>query len=259
MVTNITHRAHIITHGNFVLVEKWLITLQCHCLDCISDGVFHRLIALAVRWSQDQGGCRPSLHCRHASLYADDLHQIELLMSSPRQTKIKVGIESVSYQESPWRHWASRRMNASRRIISQSQGSFLNMWENIIQVVCAITSDILRIMYWRHGRSWIETKYRVPTHLHFDYLDSIQRLYAEQITSILSLRIWYRIDVLMAASTVIEYIRISLGRDKNKWGKWNLLLISWCAPDKVWYQSLKFDCKSYITPFSSCSITIWHC
>ena len=26
------------------------------------------------------------------------------------------------------------------------------------------------------------------------------------------------------------------------------LLISWCAPDKVRYQSLKFDCKCNITP-----------
>ena len=55
------------------------------------------------------------------------------------------------------------------------------------------------------------------------------------------------------------YFRISLGRDKNKWGEWSLLLISWCAPDKVRYQSLKFDCKCYITPFSSCLITIWRC
>ena len=29
------------------------------------------------------------------------------------------------------------------------------------------------------------------------------------------------------------------------------MLISWCAPDKVRYQSLKFNCKYYITPFSS--------
>ena len=57
----------------------------------------------------------------------------------------------------------------------------------------------------------------------------------------------------------MEYFRISLGRDKNKWGKWSLLLISWCAPDKVRYQSLKFDCKCYTTPFSSCLITIWCC
>ena len=57
----------------------------------------------------------------------------------------------------------------------------------------------------------------------------------------------------------IIYFRISLGRDKNEWGKWSLLLISWCAPDKVRYQSLKFDCKCYITPFSSCLITIWSC
>ena len=54
------------------------------------------------------------------------------------------------------------------------------------------------------------------------------------------------------------YFRNSLGRDKNKWGKWSLLLISWCAP-KVRYQSLKFDCKCYITPFFSCLITLWRC
>ena len=57
----------------------------------------------------------------------------------------------------------------------------------------------------------------------------------------------------------ITYFRISLGRDKYKWEKWSLLLISWCAPDKVRYQSLKFDCKRYITPFYSCLITIWCC
>ena len=54
--------------------------------------------------------------------------------------------------------------------------------------------------------------------------------------------------------------RISLRRDKNKWGKWCLLLlISWCAHDKVPYQSLKFDCKCYITLVSSCLITMWRC
>ena len=51
----------------------------------------------------------------------------------------------------------------------------------------------------------------------------------------------------------MKYFRISLGRDKNKWGKWSFLLISWCALDKVRYQSLKFDCKCYITPFYWCS------
>ena len=39
----------------------------------------------------------------------------------------------------------------------------------------------------------------------------------------------------------LVYFRISLGWDKNKWGKWSLLLISWSAR----YQSLKFDCKCY--------------
>ena len=42
-------------------------------------------------------------------------------------------------------------------------------------------------------------------------------------------------------------------------GKWSLLLISWGAPVKVRYQSLKFDCKCYITPFFSCLVTIWLC
>ena len=51
---------------------------------------------------------------------------------------------------------------------------------------------------------------------------------------------------------------ISLGWDKNKWGKWSLLLISWCAPDKVRYQSLKFTVL-YYTPWSLCVITIWRC
>ena len=37
----------------------------------------------------------------------------------------------------------------------------------------------------------------------------------------------------------ILYFRISLGRNKSKLGKWSLLLISWYAPDKVRYQSLK--------------------
>ena len=45
-----------------------------------------------------------------------------------------------------------------------------------------------------------------------------------------------------------NYFRISHGRDKNKWGKWSLLLISWCVPDKIQYPSLKFNCKCYITP-----------
>ena len=55
----------------------------------------------------------------------------------------------------------------------------------------------------------------------------------------------------------IIYFRISLGRDK--WGKWSLLLISRGAPHTLRYQSLKFDCKCYITPFFYCLITIWRC
>ena len=43
----------------------------------------------------------------------------------------------------------------------------------------------------------------------------------------------------------------------TKVGKWSLLLISWCAPDQVRYQSRKVYCKCYITPFYSCLITIW--
>ena len=46
-----------------------------------------------------------------------------------------------------------------------------------------------------------------------------------------------------------QYFRISHGRDKNKLEKLSLLLISRGAPHKVRYQSLKFDCKCYITPF----------
>ena len=38
-------------------------------------------------------------------------------------------------------------------------------------------------------------------------------------------------------------------RDKNNWGQLSLLLIlSWGAPVKVRYQSLKYDCKCYIYP-----------
>ena len=48
-------------------------------------------------------------------------------------------------------------------------------------------------------------------------------------------------------------------KDKKKCEKCSLLLISQAAPVKGRYQSLKFDCKCYVTPFISCLITIWRC
>ena len=45
----------------------------------------------------------------------------------------------------------------------------------------------------------------------------------------------------------LVYFWISLGRDKNKWGKWSLLLISWYAPDKVQNKGDKASCYVTIT------------
>ena len=57
-----------------------------------------------------------------------------------------------------------------------------------------------------------------------------------------------------------KYFRISLARGKINGGKWSLLLISWCAPDKILYQSLlKVWLQVLYYPFSSCLITIWRC
>ncbi|XP_072036012.1 probable serine/threonine-protein kinase pats1 isoform X2 [Amphiura filiformis] len=62
----------------------------------LPDGIFHRLLARAVSWSQAQGGSMPSLHYRHAILYADDLHQLELVMSTSHHAKITVIITRVA-------------------------------------------------------------------------------------------------------------------------------------------------------------------
>ena len=45
---------------------------------------------------------------------------------------------------------------------------------------------------------------------------------------------------------MVHYFRILLGRDKNRWGKWSLFLISLCAPDKVQYQSLNVTLTSKV-------------
>ena len=45
-----------------------------------------------------------------------------------------------------------------------------------------------------------------------------------------------------------KYFRISLARDKNKWGKLSLLLISWGAPVKVRYQSQSSTAIAILPP-----------
>ena len=55
------------------------------------------------------------------------------------------------------------------------------------------------------------------------------------------------------------YFSFSLIRDKNKWGKWILLLISHNAPVKVWYQSLIVWLQVLYYPLLSYLITIWRC
>ena len=78
-------------------------------------------------------------------------------------------------------------------------------------------------------------------------------LYYSMKTCLLNIAFFLSRNLFYHSSSILEF-RL----DKNKWGKLSLLL-TWCAPDKVQYQSLKFDCKCYITPFFFCVITIWRC
>ncbi|XP_014670082.1 PREDICTED: uncharacterized protein LOC106811067 [Priapulus caudatus] len=60
------------------------------------DGIFHRLLIRAVRWSQENGGREPKLYYRVARFYVNDEHDFVLEMSSLHYSRIKVLVLRVA-------------------------------------------------------------------------------------------------------------------------------------------------------------------
>ncbi|XP_038061124.1 uncharacterized protein LOC119731912 [Patiria miniata] len=59
----------------------------------LPDGLYHRLVVRALRWSQDLGGRKPDLLYDRASFYVDEHHQFALQMvHQPKRAYIKVSV-----------------------------------------------------------------------------------------------------------------------------------------------------------------------
>ena len=61
-----------------------------------TDGLFHRVLTRAIRWSQDCGGHEPHLQYRSAKFYLDSEHDYVLEMAPSRLARIKVIIKLTS-------------------------------------------------------------------------------------------------------------------------------------------------------------------
>ncbi|XP_030851496.1 uncharacterized protein LOC755988 isoform X2 [Strongylocentrotus purpuratus] len=61
----------------------------------LPDGLFHRILTRAVRWSQEQGGREPRLFFRQARFFLNDEHDALLEMAPARLARIKVMVLSV--------------------------------------------------------------------------------------------------------------------------------------------------------------------
>nr|XP_054764610.1 uncharacterized protein LOC129271251 [Lytechinus pictus] len=61
----------------------------------LPDGLFHRILTRAVRWSQDQGGREPRLFFRQARFFLNTEHDALLEMAPARLARIKVMVLSV--------------------------------------------------------------------------------------------------------------------------------------------------------------------
>ena len=57
-----------------------------------SDGLFHRILTRAIRWSQECGGHEPQLYYRRAKFYLDDEHDYVLEMSPLHFARISVSL-----------------------------------------------------------------------------------------------------------------------------------------------------------------------
>lgn len=73
-------------NGDIELIIKHLL---CSRL----DGLFHRILTRAVRWSQEQGGREPRLFFRQARFFLNDEHDALLEMAPARLARIKVDID----------------------------------------------------------------------------------------------------------------------------------------------------------------------
>ena len=58
----------------------------------ISDGLFHRILTRAIRWSQECGGHEPQLYYRRARFYLDDEHDYVLEMAPLHFARISVSL-----------------------------------------------------------------------------------------------------------------------------------------------------------------------
>ncbi|NP_001161599.1 neuralized PATS1 [Saccoglossus kowalevskii] len=63
----------------------------------LPDGLFHRMLTRAVRYSQEQGGHEPKLYHREARFYLDEDHDFALEMSPIRHARIKVTVMHVGF------------------------------------------------------------------------------------------------------------------------------------------------------------------
>ncbi|XP_070564331.1 uncharacterized protein [Ptychodera flava] len=61
----------------------------------LPDGLFHRILTRAVRWSQEQGGHEPKLYHRMARFYLDEDHDFAVEMAAARFARIKVSVMRV--------------------------------------------------------------------------------------------------------------------------------------------------------------------
>ena len=69
----------------------WCLVLK-NPLMLISDGLFHRILTRAIRWSQECGGHEPQLYYRRAKFYLDDEHDYVLEMAPLHFARISVSL-----------------------------------------------------------------------------------------------------------------------------------------------------------------------
>ena len=65
----------------------------------LPDGLFHRLLVHAARWSQQQSGEEPQLYFRYGSFTLDDEHNFLLEMKGADQVYIKVSINKLTVEK----------------------------------------------------------------------------------------------------------------------------------------------------------------
>ena len=83
-------------YQNISVVKRWhdmvpqLLEAGFHV--CFLEGLFHRVLMRAIRWSQDCGGHEPQLSHRKARFFLDPEHDFVLEMAPLQLARIKVGI-----------------------------------------------------------------------------------------------------------------------------------------------------------------------